>query len=334
MEIEIGSEATGSAAGAAGNVDIGDGKFQILSLDGGGLKGLFGVSFLAAWEECEGRSVTDFFDLIAGTSTGGIIALALGLGYSAKEILQFYLKEAASIFPASALAGIRHWVSTKYRADGLELALRQYFGDRKLGASRVPLLVPAYYPKAGGLYIFKTPHHPRLRNDFREFVRDVARATSAAPTYFPAYKGESGVELIDGGVWANNPVMLAITEAMGYLAIPQECVCVLRIGTTTTVPSVRSISDEGGKVGMVKGVLDYMMRGQEQSASTMALHLLGERRYHEVNITAAAGDFELDRLSEELIGLGRNQWRLHSSNLADKAFLDHKPKEYRPCYVS
>src|SRR5262249_46460785 len=101
-------------------VQNGNGRFQILSLDGGGLKGLFGVSFLAAWEECEGRSVTEYFDLIAGTSTGGIIALALGVGYSAKEILQFYVKEAANIFPPSALAGIRHWISTKYRADGLE----------------------------------------------------------------------------------------------------------------------------------------------------------------------------------------------------------------------
>jgi patatin-like phospholipase/acyl hydrolase len=310
------------------------GRFQILSLDGGGLKGLFGISFLAAWEECEKRSVTEYFDLIAGTSTGGIIALALGAGYSAKEILQFYVKEAANIFPPSALAGIRHWVSTKYRADGLEIALREYFGEKKLGDSRKPLIVPAYYPKAGGLYIFKTPHHPRLRNDYREMIRDVARATSAAPTYLPAYKGDSGVELVDGGVWANNPVMLAVTEAMGYLEVPQMQVCALRIGTTTTVPSVQSISDEGGKLGMAKAVLDYMMRGQEQSASTMALHLLGPQRYHEVNITAAAGDFELDRLSEDLIGLGQNQWRFHSSNLAEKSFLNHKPKEYAPCYVS
>jgi len=244
------------------------------------------------------------------------------------------LKEAGRIFPPSALAGIKHWVSTKYEAGGLEVALQDYFGGRRLGESSIPLLIPAYYPKAGGLYIFKTPHHPRLRNDYREFVRDVGRATSAAPTYFPAYRGESGVELVDGGVWANNPVMLAITEAMGYLGIPQESVCALRIGTTTTAPSVRSISDEGGKLGMVKTVLDFMMRGQEQSASTMALHLLSERRYHEVNITAAAGDFELDRLSEDLVGLGRNQWRFHSSNLADKDFLNHKPRTYTPCYTN
>jgi len=314
--------------------NTGNRRFQILSLDGGGLKGLFAVSFLAAWEESEQRSVTEYFDLIAGTSTGGIIALALGLGYTAKEILEFYLKEASNIFPPSALAGIRHWVSTKYEAEGLEKSLQEYFGERKLGQSRVPLIVPAYYPKAGGLYIFKTPHHPRLRNDYRELVRDVARATSAAPTYFPAYRGDSGIELVDGGVWANNPVMLAVTEAMGYLAVPQEQVYALRVGTTTTTVSVRSISDEGGKTGMVKAVLDYMMRGQEQSASTMALHLLGDQRYHEVNIAAAVGDFELDRLSEDLIGLGRNQWRFHSSNLADKNFLNHTPKEYKPCYAN
>src|SRR5688572_8778000 len=114
-------------------IPCGTPRFQILSLDGGGLKGLFGVSFLAAWEEVEGRSVTDYFDLITGTSTGGIIALALGLGYAAKEIRDFYVAEAARIFPPSAFSGVKHWVATKYEANGLEQALLRYFGDRKLG---------------------------------------------------------------------------------------------------------------------------------------------------------------------------------------------------------
>lgn len=309
-------------------------RFQILSLDGGGLKGLFGLGFLAAWEEAESRSVTEYFDLVAGTSTGGIIALGLGLGLSAKEICDFYLNEAGRIFPQHAFAGFKHWVATKYEAGGLEDALLRCFKERRLAESRVPLVIPAYYPKAGGIYLFKTPHHPRLRNDYRELVRDVARATSAAPSYLPAYRGDSGVELVDGGVWANNPVMIAIAEAMGYLEISQQNVAALRIGTTTTAPKVRETMDDGGKLGMAKAVLDFMMRGQEQSASAMAFHLLGSRRYHEVNVFAAEGDFELDRLSEDLIGLGRNQWRIHSSDLADKNFLTHTAHKYTPCYTN
>lgn len=314
--------------------DVAQNRFQVLSLDGGGLKGLFGVSFLAAWEEAETKSVTDCFDLIVGTSTGGIIALALGLGYSARQIREFYVTEAGRIFPPSAFSGVKHWVGTKYQPGGLEEALRDYFGDRRLGESKVPLIVPAYYPKAGGLYLFKTPHHPRLRNDYKELVRDVARATSAAPTFFPAYKDQSGVELVDGGVWANNPVMIGVAEAMGYCAIEQRQVAALRIGTTASVVSVREISDGGGMLCMAKAVLDYMMRGQEQSASTMAFHLLGRDRYHEVNVLGTEGDFELDRLSHDLIGLGRNQWRIHSSDLAEKGFLNHRPRNYAPCYTN
>lgn len=308
-------------------------RFQILSLDGGGLKGLFGLGFLAGWEQTEGRRVVDSFDLIAGTSTGGIIALALGLGYSAKQILAFYVDEALNIFPPSALASLKHVVATKYDPGGLELSLKHYFGDRKLGDSQVPLIIPAYYPKANDVYIFKTPHHRRLLNDYREFARDVARATSAAPTFLPAYKADSGIELVDGGMWANNPVMIAITEVIGNcLQIPIENVAALRVGTTATVPCVRNIPGDGGLLAMAKASVDYMMRGQERSASNMALHLLGDQRYHEINIAAAPGDFALDKLSEDLIGLGQNQWRSHSSNLADKGFLDHKPRVYTPCY--
>src|SRR6266404_5107810 len=117
-----------------------NGRFQILSLDGGGLKGLFQTSFLAGWEEAKGRRVTEYFDLITGTSTGGIIALGLGMGFTAKELLNFYVREASAIFPPSALSRLKHYVSVKYEAAGLEAALNRHFGTHRLGDSRVPLI--------------------------------------------------------------------------------------------------------------------------------------------------------------------------------------------------
>jgi patatin-like phospholipase/acyl hydrolase len=307
-------------------------RFQVLSLDGGGLKGIFTASFLAGWESAQGRSVNTHFDLIAGTSTGGIIALGLGLGLSASEILKFYLDEAENIFPRRAFAEARHWLAVKHDAAGLETALAKYFGDRRLGDCTKPLLIPAYYPKLGDVYIFKTPHHRRLQNDFRELVRDVARATSAAPTYFDPFNGESGVELVDGGVWANNPVMLAVTEALGYFGKLPAQVAALRVGTTTEVVATRSLPESGGKLPMAKAVLDFMMRGQERSASNMALHVLSKHRYHEVNVTTAPGDFALDKLSEELVGFGRAAYRTHSSELDEKGFFAHTADPYTPCY--
>ena len=96
--------------------------FHILSLDGGGLKGLFVASFLAHWERETGRSVAESFDLIVGTSTGGIIALALGIGMPANEIVSFYRDEARAIFPERIFARLRHLFAVKHSAQGLESA--------------------------------------------------------------------------------------------------------------------------------------------------------------------------------------------------------------------
>ena len=131
---------------------------------------------------------------------------------------------------------------------------------------------------------------------------------------------------------ANNPVMVGISEALGYFAKPQESIAALRIGTTYEVPSVDSFSSEGGKVQMGAAAVDYMMRGQERSASAMAGHILGKERYYEVNPLTAPGDFALDKLSKELIAIGEHEYRFHSSNLADLGFLNHRAADYTPLY--
>lgn len=307
-------------------------RFQILSLDGGGLKGLFTAAFLANWEKERGTKVTDHFDLIAGTSTGGIIALGLGLGFSAEQIMRLYLERAEQIFPKSLLADAKHWIGIKYSAPGLKDALQDLFADKLLGHSRKRLMIPAFDPAFKGVHIFKTPHHPRLCTDFKQSAVHVALATSAAPTYFAPVESESGLELIDGGVWANNPVMLAIVEAMGYLSHSQAEIVALRIGTTEEVVSVKQLQTSGGKLLMAAPVIQFMMRGQSQSASGMALHLLGKDRFHEINPKVAPGDFKLDKLSQELVALGEAEWRHASSELLDAGFFDHHAEQYNPVY--
>jgi hypothetical protein len=109
-------------------------------------------------------------------------------------------------------------------------------------------------------------------------------------------------------------------------------VAALRIGTTTEAISLNKHPDSGGLVTMAKAAIDFMMRGQELSASNMAKHLLGKDRYHEVNVTVTPGDFALDRLSKDLIGFGQACWRTHSSELDDKGFFNHTPRPYTPFY--
>ena len=308
-----------------------NGTFHILSLDGGGLKGLFIASFLAQWEKTTGCSVADAFDLIVGTSTGGIIALALAIGTPANEIASFYRDEALAIFPKSPFGKFKHFFTVKHSAKGLESALQRHFSDRILGDSQKRLIIPAFNPQSRGIHLYKTPHHPRLRYDWKERMVDVARATAAAPTFLAPFVNDSGLQLIDGGMFANNPVMLGIAECLGYLEIPQPSIKALRIGATSEVVAIHSGFRSGGKLAMAGPVISYMFAGQEQCASGMASHILNGR-YWEVNPKVAPQNFQLDALAEELIALGEAEFRTHCSALGERGFLNHAAQPYTPYY--
>jgi patatin-like phospholipase/acyl hydrolase len=115
---------------------------RILTIDGGGIKGVFPASFLATIEDSIGDSVAEYFDLIVGTSTGGIIALGLGLGLSAKDILDFYEKLGPSIFPGNYIIKLLRWIGfSKYDQRPLKSALISTFGEIKLGESSTRLVV-------------------------------------------------------------------------------------------------------------------------------------------------------------------------------------------------
>src|SRR4051812_34696215 len=208
---------------------------RILSIDGGGIKGVFPGSFLATLEQSLGQPIATYFDLIVGTSTGGIIALGLGLGLSARDVLSFYEEHGPSIFRGSRAArALRQIGISKYNSNPLREALRTVFGDRKLGESTRRLVVPSCNLDTGEVHIWKTSHHPRLERDYTASVIEVALSTAAAPTYFPTHRSSAGIPLVDGGMWANNPVGIALVEATGILEWPRDSLRVLSLGCTTT----------------------------------------------------------------------------------------------------
>jgi patatin-like phospholipase/acyl hydrolase len=214
--------------------------YRILSIDGGGLLGTLPAAFLAAIEEYTNRPIGDFFDLIAGTSTGGIIAIGLGMGMRASEVLKLYVEQGPSIFsqnhgPLGNWLRRRHRLArslfrAKYSSDELKAALTEILGDKKLGDSSRRLLIPAWNPTTRDIYIYKTPHHQRLRTDYKVRAVDVALGTAAAPTYFPRHFNEHDVGLLDGGVWANNPVAIAVVEALSMMNWPGDELQVLSLG--------------------------------------------------------------------------------------------------------
>lgn len=306
-------------------------RFQILALDGGGIRGIFSAATLAALEEDLGTRVVEHFDLIVGTSTGGIIALGLGAGLSPAEILEFYVDRQRQIFPRWPGRGIRRCVSAKYSPKPLEAALKEILGERTLADSSKPLVVTSYDVGHNGVHLFKTPHHPRLRRDYRVPMWQVGMATAAAPTYFPAFRLPSEERLIDGGVWANNPAMVGIAEAVSMFGRPLEQLRLLNLGTTSSETVRRRGLDAGGIAQWVggPGAIETLMRGQSIGAFNQAAHLIGPVAAHRLDPTSPR-QAELDRCdARDLIGKASRASR-HFAPTFEQVFAGHAPANYEP----
>ncbi|MFZ5752694.1 MAG: CBASS cGAMP-activated phospholipase [Bacillota bacterium] len=204
--------------------------FKILSIDGGGIKGLYSASILAGIEK-ENGSIAENFDMICGTSTGGIIALGLAIGMTALEIANFYETKGPLIFPynnfltKTLATGKQFTIRSKYSDNELKKSLTEVFGTKRMRDINSPvILVPAINLTNGDNIVFKTPHQPEFTRDPEHLLVDVALATSAAPTYFPIARMETfeGAQLIDGGIWANNPALLGIIEALTFYVGPNK----------------------------------------------------------------------------------------------------------------
>lgn len=311
-------------------------RFQILSLDGGGIKGLFSAAVLAAIEEDLGINITDHFDLIAGTSTGGIIAVGIGLGMKPKEIVQFYLQEGPKIFPNwFGVKGLQHWLYRKFSPEPLIVALKSCFGDELFGGSKKRLVIPSYDLGEDDVYIFRTPHAERLKRDYRVPAWKVALATSSAPTFFPCTREVDNIRLIDGGVWANNPTMVAIIEAFGTLNVSLDSIWVLSIGTSDIVSHRRKRLNSGGIVawGLGNAAIDVIMRGQSIGVNNQATFLLGNERMERLNPKVAANEFSLDGTHkvEDLIGKAAFCSRVFMPTFQQK-FAKHRAAQYVPIY--
>lgn len=251
---------------------------RILAIDGGGVKGVFPAAFLAALEEETGRPAVEHFDLIAGASTGGLIAIALGLGMSAREIVTFYRRHGPEIFRGHRLLRrLRQIAIAKYSHEPLKSHLKTHFGDRLLGESRTRLLIPSLNLTTGRVHVFKTSHHPSLVRDWRMRAVDVALATVSAPTYFPIFYNADGEALVDGSLFARNPAGLAAVEAIGLLNWPRDGVRLLSLGCTARPMSAMVGRTRGGVGYWGARIAQVFMKAQSSGALMTADLLLGPR---------------------------------------------------------
>ena len=300
---------------------------RILAIDGGGIKGVFPASFLATVEDTIEDNIANYFDLIVGTSTGGIIALGLGLGLSAKELLAFYEEHGPTIFKGNRGLRWLRWLGTsKYSKTPLENALKCCFGDRRLGDSKKRLVIPSLNLENGEVHIYKTAHHPRLEMDYKENAVDVAMATASAPTYFPTHRSIAGIPLIDGGLWANNPVGMAVVEAITLLDWPRDSLKVLSVGCTTEPLNVNL----GRRIPLGRPywafkLLDVFMHVQSHASLGTALLLAGHDNVVRIDKDVSQGKFGLDKTKEidSLRGLGVSEARYALPKLREVFLGDH-----------
>jgi patatin-like phospholipase/acyl hydrolase len=263
--------------------------FQILCLSGGGFFGLYTISVLAGLEEQIKAPIASRFDLLAGTSVGGIIALGLANEVPASKIQSAFEANGAHIFsdraaPVTWPAMMREFSRSLWKPKYSDFALRTTItdivgADLLVGDLKHPCIVPAVNLTKGAPQVFKTDHHPNFKRDFRHKVVDVALATSAAPTYFPV--AAIGDQLFaDGGMYANSPDLLALHEAEHFFAVPLSEIWVLSIGTTTTRFSFSHTS--GTNLGLLawtsgQRLVRAMLSSQQLAVDSMVTHKLGTR---------------------------------------------------------
>ena len=263
--------------------------FQILSLSGGGYLGLYTAAVLAAIEERISAPIATRFDLIAGTSVGGIIALGIANEVRAAEIKKAFEDDGTGIFsgrrpPQTSVGKIydvfRSALGPKYGSAALRATIRKIIGaETVIGDLKHPCIIPTVSLTKGGPQIFKTDHHPDFGSDYRLKAVDVALATSAAPTYFPVAEIGDGL-YADGGLYANSPDLIAVHEAEHFFGSPSADIRVLSIGTTTSRFSFAHNS--GTQFGLLKWAMGQRLvqatlSSQQQIVHHVMQHRLGSR---------------------------------------------------------
>ena len=337
-------------------------RFQILSLIGGGIRGAFVTSYLKELEQKLGRPIAECFDLIAGTSTGGIVAAGLALGMSAERMHQFYVDHGAKIFterePYKAKGIYRllfppaNWLFKKrtggdltaafrarYCPTALEIAFAEGFGEQTLGDIQCTrLIMPSVNLTKGEPHVFRSRHLPKAIHDRDIKIADAVIATTAAPTYFP-HRQIQGDSFIDGGVWATDPSMLAVAEAIRIQQFMKQHdptahivtneIHLMSVGTGVAEFSLSPPGADAGLLFWASRVADVMGTSQSQGVHLPLKFFLGDR-YRHVNFKLAE-KWGLDQVQfiPELFEMGEKR-AAETFDTINEEFFQHQASCFVP----
>jgi patatin-like phospholipase/acyl hydrolase len=285
---------------------------KVLSIDGGGIRGIIPSMVLKEIEGRTQRPVSELFDLIVGTSTGGLIALALAKpgssgepAYDAKSLIGFYESEGERIFHIPIWKRVESgWnlLDEKYPPKGLEKVLNEFLGQTRLKEALVPVMIPAYEIESRMPWFFRS-ERAKFSQSYDFPMKDVARAAAAAPTYFPPKKlvtegGGDYYSLIDGGVYANNPGMCAFVEAR--MMFPEDSdMLMVSLGTGELTRRIdHDDAEDWGLAQWAHPLLNVMFDGQSDTVDFQLQKLLFPpgrgRRYYRFQTRLDSGNDDLD----------------------------------------
>lgn len=263
--------------GAIGSAELP--TYHVLALSGGGYRGLYTATILRQLEETLGRPLAKHFDLICGTSAGGLLALGLAAEIPAIELQGMFEKQGERIFGTRDFWRRRlgFIFKAKHSNAGLRDVLTEKFGDQLIGNLRHRVLIPAVNYTTGKGQFFKTPHHPSFERDHRLSLVDVGLATAAAPTYFPVMRIENVGAFVDGGLVGNAPGFFGLHEIRHFLAENKPArIRVLSIGTMTNGATMKGNAKlDRGLVQWGASLFDLVISAQESCVDYMLRQTLG-----------------------------------------------------------
>jgi patatin-like phospholipase/acyl hydrolase len=275
---------------------------KVLAIDGGGIRGIIPAIILTEIQERLGTDLFRVFDLVAGTSTGGIIALGIGTKcknggpYSPGELVNLYVQSGPEIFKKNFLTPETQVIMPKYSPDALQAALVQFFQDTQFQTALTPLLISSY-DLQGQLPFFFKSHRIAADPTYNWKVTDIARATSAAPTFFPPLhltRDNKDYALVDGGVFVNNPSMAAYAEARRLYPDAAQII-VVSVGTGDRQDQITyAQAKDWGLLGWAKQIVPVFMDSVSEAVD-YELNLLPGCTYHRLQVPhlqGAAGDMD------------------------------------------
>lgn len=311
--------------------------FHGLALTGGGFRGIFAAQALSAIEEKTKQPIGRNFDLLCGTSIGGIVALAAAFEVPMQRVVDVFGAHGPRIFPEHARAPGKGWAGKidlichlrkpRYSTQPLREAIEELIPkDTLLGDALHPVAIPAVNLTQGSPQVFKTRHKRAWERDSKFRVTDVALATAAAPTFFQLAE-INGDRYADGGLFANAPDQIVLHEAEHYFCVDPNMVRLLSIGTTTKSYSVAH------SAGRDFGIANWMdetrlfsviISAQQQFVGQLMQHRLGERY---VRLDREPSHEQAEELGLDVATEGA---RVTLTSLANKAASDMMNTKLQP----